>query len=123
IAIVNDLDQAVIVVVTASASDGRLAIDGGPVTGHLAASSRGSVSFAATAVSHGRVAVTARLTSVDGAQSGEAAVARTNVQAGWETPVAAAGAGLLLVIVVIGIIRTVRRVRRTKTHEAETPND
>lgn len=122
IAIVNDLDEPVTVVVTARAADGRLDIDAAPVTVEIAAASRASVTFDATAVSNGTVAVTARLASVDGVAIGQPAVARINVQAGWETPIAAGAAGVLLIIVVIGIIRTVRRVRRTRAateHEVD----
>ncbi|HWL03258.1 MAG TPA: DUF6049 family protein, partial [Microbacteriaceae bacterium] len=121
IAIINDLDRAVTVVVTARASDGRLDIDRTPVTVEIAPASRASVSFEATAVSNGTVAVTARLTSVDGVAIGPPAIARINVQAGWETPIAAVAAGLLLLIVVFGIIRTIRRVRRTRAAHAAEP--
>jgi len=118
ISIVNDLDRAVTVVVTARAADGRLDIDGTPVAVDIAAASRSSVAFDATAVSNGVVAVTARLTAVDGTPIGSPAIARINVQAGWETPIAAGAAGVLLLIVVLGIVRTVRRVRRTRAAEA-----
>jgi len=114
ISIVNDLDRPVTVVVTARASDGRLDVDRTPVTVDIPAASRATVSFAATAVSNGTVAVSARLSAVDGTVIGPPAIARINVQAGWETPIAAAAAGALLLIVVIGIIRTVRRVRRAR---------
>ncbi|OJX64103.1 MAG: hypothetical protein BGO95_02365 [Micrococcales bacterium 73-13] len=124
VAISNDLDQAVTVVVTARAADGRLDIDDAPVTVEVPAGARTSVSFAASAVSNGTVAVTARLTSVDGMPIGAPAVAAVNVQAGWETPIAAGGAGVLLLMVVLGIVRTVRRRRRAGAEpEAEASAD
>lgn len=121
ISIVNDLDRAVTVVVTARASDGRLDIDRSPVTVDVAAASRASVAFDATAVSNGTVAVTARLTSLDGVAIGQPVIARINVQAGWETPIAAGAAGLLLLIVILGVVRTVRRVRRTRAEAGAGP--
>lgn len=114
ITVVNELDRAVTVVVTARASDGRLDIDRAPVTVEIAAESRASVAFDAVAVSNGVVVVTARLTSTAGDPIGAPASARIDVQAGWETPIAAAAAGVLLLIVVLGIVRTVRRVRRAR---------
>jgi len=117
IAIINDLDRPVTVVVTARAADGRLDIDRRPITVEIAAAARTTVSFDAIAVSNGTVAVTARLSSPDGTPIGPSAIARINVQAGWETPIAAAAAGVLLLVVVVGIVRTVRRVRRTKAAE------
>jgi hypothetical protein len=125
VAISNQLDQPVTVVVTARAADGRLDIDPTPITVEVAAGSRTSVSFMASAVSNGAVAVTARLTSVDGLAIGSPAVANVNVQAGWETPIAAGAAGLLVLIVVVGIIRTVRRARRARAagEVSEQSND
>ena len=113
----NDLDQPVTVVVSVRAADGRLDIDTNPVTVEVPAGSRATVSFEATAVSNGSVAVTARLSSVDGLPIGTPAIAKVNVQAGWETPIAAAAAGVLLLILVLGVVRTVRRTRRARAAE------
>jgi len=114
ISIVNDLDRTITVVVTARSSNGRLDVDRTPVTVEIAPASRTSVAFGATAVSNGTVAVTARLSAPDGTPIGQAALARINVQAGWETPLTAVAAAVLLLVVVVGIVRTVRRVRRTR---------
>lgn len=114
VAIANDLDQAITVVVTARAANGRLDIEEESLTVQVPASTRTTVSFSASAVSNGMVAVTARLASVDGIPIGSPAVANVNVQAGWETPIAAAGAGVLVLVVVVGIVRTVRRTRRAR---------
>jgi len=114
VAIVNDLDEPVTVVVTVRTADGRLDVDPAPVTVEVPAAARTTVEFSASAVSNGTVAVTARLASVTGVPIGQPAVAKVNVQAGWETPIVAAAAGLLGIIIILGIIRTVRRVRRTR---------
>jgi len=122
VSIVNDLDQPVTVVVSVRAANGRLDIDETPVTVEVPAAARVSASFDYTAVSNGSVRVTARLASVDGATIGQPAVATVNVQAGWETPIAAAAAGVLLLVIVVGIIRTARRVRRARG-ASESPAD
>ncbi|MBO9579217.1 MAG: hypothetical protein J7480_10690, partial [Microbacteriaceae bacterium] len=121
------LDQPITVLVTAQADNGRLDIDATPQVVEVPAAARASVNFAYTAVSNGMVRVTARITALDGTAIGASATATVNVQAGWETPIAAAAAGLLLVVIVLGIVRTVRRVRReraaTTADEAGAPEE
>lgn len=119
VTIVNDLDQDVTVLVSARADTGRLDVDRAPITATVPATARVTVSFDAVAVSNGDVSLTAWLTNGSGARIGPTVSATVNVQAGWETPVAAGAVALLLVIAAIGVVRTVRRSRRTTRADAD----
>jgi len=114
ISVQNDLVQAVTVTVTARAATGRLDIDETPITITIPPGAQAAAEFPATAVSNGTVAVTATIASPSGHPIGTPASGRVNVQAGWETPVVAGFAVLVLLAFVFGVVRTVRRNRATR---------
>ena len=75
------------------------------------------------AVGSGDVTVEVLLTSPDGAPIDEATDIRVRVRADWETVGTAVVAGLLVVMLVAGIIRTVRRARHAGPAHARAPEE
>lgn len=118
VSIQNDGPRPVTVLVTADPRTGLLDIDPAPVEVVVPAGSQATAEFAATAVSNGAVTVTVTMSSPVGVPIGSPAVADVNVQAGWETPVIAAAAAAVALLLVFGIIRTVRRIRRQRAGAA-----
>ncbi len=121
--VANALDDDATVTVTISASNPRLAFDQSSLAVTVPAGSQTSVNFPATAVSNGTVRVTASLSGPGGCSLGATAAASVDVQAGWETPIAAAALGVLGVIIVLGVIRTVRRTRRARAVAVDVARD
>lgn len=114
LAVQNDLDYPVNVVVTAVPENGRLVIeDGAEIT--VEPNSRGSVSIpVAAGVGNGEVRLEVTLHSPSGEQIGQPEWIDANVQADWE----GIGAVVLAVVAVaffgIGIVRAVLRRRRAR---------
>ena len=122
ISIQNDGPQAVTLLVTAQPRTGLLDIDVESVELTVPAGSLATAEFAATAVSNGTVLVTVTMMSPTGVPIGAPAIADVNVQAGWETPIVAAAAVAVGVLLIFGIVRTIRRVRASRRAE-ETATD
>jgi hypothetical protein len=120
ISIQNDGAQAVTVLVTARPRTGLLDVDAESLELVVPAQSLATVEFAATAVSNGTVIVTVSMTSHLGVPIGTPATANVNVQAGWETPIVAGAAIAVGVLLVFGVVRTIRRVRASRREDATT---
>ena len=112
VAIQNDGPQPVTLLVSADARTGLLDVDSTPVEVVVPAGSQATVEFEATAVSNGSVLVTVTMVSPTGVAIGTPASAEVNVQAGWETPIVVGIGAAFVVLLIFGVIRTVRRYRR-----------
>ncbi len=112
--VTNTLPSSVTVRVLAWADSGRLNVSQTPITVTVPAQAQATVDIPATAVSNGQVIVSAALLNDDDSVMGRIDKATINVQAGWETPVALVIAALVAVIAVLGIVRTVSRIRKRR---------
>lgn len=125
ISIQNDGAQQVTLIVSAQPRTGLLDLDEESLEVVVPAGSQATVEFGATAVSNGTVIVTVWMTSPAGVPIGSTSAANVNVQAGWETPIVAAAAVAVALLLVFGVVRTILRVRAsrrdaTTTHETGT---
>jgi len=129
ITISNNLSVPVTVIVTVTSRTAILDVTEPRVRVEIAANSQNRASIPVQSVANGKVVITISLASETGVPISQPAQAEITVQAGWETAVTSVLAGLLLLIFVLGIIRTVRRRRRLTEIAAPTdtaapePND
>lgn len=114
--IVSRLDQEVTVSVHLSPDSQRLQAEQ-DVSVTVPAHSEVTVKVPVTAVGSGDVDVTVQLLSSDGTVVGTPSTVHMRVRADWENVGTRAIGGALVVMLVIGITRTIRRGRRTDTHE------
>ena len=63
-------------------------------------------------LTNGTVDFVVTLAAANGQQIGSDVVGEVNVQAGWETPIVIAIAGVVVLIFGVGIVRTILRRRR-----------
>ncbi len=107
----NHLNQSITVVVRLEASDPRLQIEEVP-TRTIGAHDTTVVEVPVNAVGSGDVTIRAIVTAPDGTVIDDATELTVRVRAGWESTGMLITAIALGVLVVIGVIRTVRRGRR-----------
>ena len=112
--IVSSLDQDVTVTVHLESSSTRLQISD-DVTVTVPAHGQTTASVPVTAVGSGDVDLTIQLRSDDGASVGTPSTVHLRVRADWENVGTRILGGVLVVLLVAGIVRTVRRGRRTAT--------
>ncbi|WP_308807210.1 DUF6049 family protein [Actinomyces sp. 594] len=112
--IVSSLDQDVTVTVHLESSSTRLQI-AKDVTVTVPARGQATASVPVTAVGSGDVDLTIQLRSDDGASVGTPSTVHLRVRADWENVGTRILSAALVVLLVAGIVRTVRRGRRTAT--------
>ncbi|WP_159793122.1 DUF6049 family protein [Puerhibacterium puerhi] len=120
----NDLSTDVTVSVVLQPEDGRLTVDSRPTT-TIPAGASGEVRVPVSAIGSGDVDVEVRLLTPDGTVAAEPWSFQIRVRAGWETVGTAVVAGVVGVLFVAGIWRTVRRgrsPRRTTGEHVPTPD-
>ena len=110
----NALNQRVSVYITVRPQSGLLAVEGGPVLLEVDPSSQAKANIPVRSLSNGAVQVTVTLTGATGTAIGSSVSADVNVQAGWETPVVVAIALLVVLVFVVGIVRTIVRRRAVR---------
>ncbi|WP_168708060.1 DUF6049 family protein [Actinomyces procaprae] len=112
--IVSSLDQDVTVKVHLESSSTRLQISE-DVTVTVPAGGQATASVPVTAVGSGDVDVTIQLRADDDALVGTPSTVHLRVRADWENMGTRILSGVLVILLVAGIVRTVRRGRRTAT--------
>jgi hypothetical protein len=120
----NELGTDVTVAVVLQPEDGRLTVDSRPTT-TIPAGASGEVRVPVRAIGSGDVDVEVRLLTPDGTVAAEPWTFQIRVRAGWETVGTAVVAGVVGVLFLAGIWRTVRRgrsERRTTGEHVPTPN-
>jgi len=111
---VSTLDQDVTVEVHLESSSTRLQTDE-DVTVTVPAGGQVTASVPVTAVGSGDVDLTIQLRAQDGTNVGTPSTVHLRVRADWENVGTRVLGGILVILLVAGIIRTVRRGRRTAT--------
>ncbi|QPL05422.1 MULTISPECIES: DUF6049 family protein [Actinomyces] len=112
--VVSSLDQDVTVRVHLKPSSTRLQVSE-DVEVTVPAQGEATASVPITAVGSGEVTVMIDLLAPDGTRVGTPVAILTRVHADWESMGTRVVAGLLVLVLVVGIVRTVRRGRRTRT--------
>lgn len=112
VTVVNDLGQAVDVVLTLRPRSSRLLPEEAvPVT--LSAGGRQRVTVPVRVLASGDTQVDVLVTTPEGVRLGEPAVLAVRLRADWESRGTLLAAGVALLLLVVGLVRTVRRGRRT----------
>lgn len=114
ITVSNKLDQPVTVYVTVRPSTGALVVADSHVELSLDANSQAKVNVPVRSLSNGLVGVQVSLSSASGVSIGTPILSKVNVQAGWETPIVVIVASLVVLVFVVGIVRTVLRRRKAR---------
>ncbi|MEE6271988.1 DUF6049 family protein [Georgenia sp. MJ206] len=132
VSVTNGLDQSVRVQVRLEPRDVRLVAEDA-VTLEVPAQQSATAQVPVRAIGSGDVAVDVLLESVSGEPIGVASEIQVRVRADWENVGTGVVAGLLVLMLVIGLVRTVRRGRRRAvavaveagagTEEGSTPAD
>ncbi|PFG39796.1 hypothetical protein ATJ97_2312 [Georgenia soli] len=107
----NELSTDATVEVSLRPSDQRLQVPG-PVSLTIPAASQASVTVPVRAVGSGDVTVSVELLGPDGRTVGTPADLRVRARPDWENVGTAVVAGVLAVMLVVGLVRTVRKGRR-----------
>ncbi|MBD8062018.1 DUF6049 family protein [Oceanitalea stevensii] len=111
VAVTNEMSRPATVVVRLSPRDPRLVADD-EVTLEIPAQQSATAQVPVHAVGSGDVVVDVVLAAPDGAPIDEPTEIQVRVRADWETVGTAVAAGLLVIMLVAGLVRTVRRARR-----------
>ncbi|QAY63983.1 hypothetical protein ET495_12930 [Xylanimonas allomyrinae] len=118
----NNLPVDATVDVVLRPDDARLIIESRP-TIVVAAGTEARVNVPVSALASGDVDVQVQLLTPDGAQAADPVSLQLRVRAGWETVGTAVLAGLVALLLVFGIWRTVRRGRSPRrTSDADVPD-
>ncbi len=120
VTVVNDLDRAVDVTVSLDSSSPRLQPAGAQPIEGLAPGDRQRVLVPVRAVASGDVTAQVVLRADDGRQIGSPVELRVKVRADWESRGTAVAAGVVVLVLLLGVVRTVRRNRRRRA-EASGP--
>jgi len=120
VAVTNEMTRPAHVVVRLEPRDPRLVADD-EVALEIPAQQSATAQVPVHAVGSGDVVVDVVLAAPDGTPIDEPTEIRVRVRADWETVGTAVVAGLLVLMLVVGIIRTVRRGRRAPEPEEATP--
>jgi hypothetical protein len=107
----NQLDEPVEVVLSGTASNGRLHIQGTQVV-DIPAQGGAKAKLPVKSISNGQVAVTFSIRTKDGHVIGKPATAEIAVNAGWEAVGAVVFVAAMLALFGTGVYRNVRRARR-----------
>jgi hypothetical protein len=108
VTVANDLGQAVNVVVSLQPRSPRL-VPEGTVAVHIPAQSRQRVALPVKAVANGDTEVVVTVRAPDGAPLGSPVTVPVRVRADWETRGILVAGGLLALVLVVGLVRTIRR--------------
>lgn len=111
VSIVNDLDQEVVAAVRVQPRNPRLVVRG-DVEVRLAAASTQRVAVPVRSVANGNTDVVVTVRSPDGAVLGEPVTITVRVRADWETRGMLLAGAVLAVVLVAGLVRTIRKGRR-----------
>lgn len=114
----NDLAHPVTVYVTVRPDRPILRVTDFRVPLSIAANTQAKAFVPVQVVANGQLTTTVSLSSADRTPIAEPTVVRLNVQAGWEGPVSIFLAGLVALMLVAGIWRTVRSQRRAAVTSA-----
>jgi len=111
----NGLDQGVTVYIAVRPRSTQLTVEKQHrlVEVHIPASSQHRVLIPVQSIANGTGSVLVELYSKSGLRIGKATVIRVNVQAGWETIGTLIFGALVVAIFAVGIVRTIRRRRRS----------
>ncbi len=112
VTVVNDLDRAVDVTVSLDSSSPRLQPGGEQPISGLGPGDRQRVLVPVRAVASGDVTAQVVLRADDGTPIGSPATLRVRVRADWESRGTAVAAGVVVLVLLVGVVRTVRRNRR-----------
>ena len=119
VTIANGLDQSITVYVTVRPLSPLLKVENSFVEVTVEPKSQRKAQVPVQAISNGEVELEVSLHGTSGTAVGATKYVRTTVQAGWETPFTV-GLGVLVVLVfVLGIIRTILRRRKAREEHAE----
>jgi hypothetical protein len=110
----NTLDQAVTVFITVRPSTPLLSVDETRVKLVIAPDSQRKALIPVKSISNGVVDLRIDLTRADNGTVGNSTHVRITVQAGWETPVTFAIAGLVVAVFILGFYRTLAKRRRER---------
>jgi hypothetical protein len=114
VTVVNDLDQAVTVYVQLRPRTPVLSVEDSYVELTVEPQSSSNARIAVRSLSNGEVQLGVTLSDQPGGnQIGEATTVNLNVHAGWETAGTIAFGALIVIIFGAGIVRTIRKRRRT----------
>ena len=116
----NDLDQSVTIGVDLVPNDRRLAVKE-PATLTIPAQSAATANVSATAIGTGNVLVRVEVLASDGSVIAAPSSFEVRVRADWETVGTAAVGALLLVALTLGIIRTIRRGKKSTRMDPVAP--
>lgn len=121
ISVSNGLNQAVTVYITVRPETALLAVEDSRVELVVEPTSQGKGQVPVQAISNGTVQALVTLSSGTGVPIGQPTTAQINVQAGWETPIVAGLAALVVIIFGVGIVRNIlRRRNKPSADEAGT---
>jgi Family of unknown function (DUF6049) len=112
ITVSNGLDQAVTVYIVVRPLSPLLAVENSAVELAVEPHSQRKGQVPVQSLSNGTVELELFIRANDGTVIGESSFLKTNVQAGWETPVTISVGVLVVLIFVFGIYRSIRRRRR-----------
>lgn len=118
IAVSNNLDHPVRVYVTVRSSTGILVVTNPRVPLDIPASSQARAAIPVQSIANGEASLQVSLSSETNVPIGSPQTVTANVVAGWETTATFVIAGLLILLFVAGIVRTV--VKRRKARDAES---
>lgn len=113
ISVSNALPQAVTVYITVRPETAILAVEDSRVKVVIEPNSQGKGQIPVQAISNGTVDAVVSLSGATGVQIGTPITAHVVVNAGWETPIVAALAILVVGIFALGIVRNIVRRRNT----------
>jgi hypothetical protein len=111
VSVTNQLDQPVEVVLSGTANNGRLHIEGTQVV-DIPAQGGAKAKLPVRSISNGDVAVTLTLRTKDGHVIGKPSTVEITVNAGWEAVGAVVFVAAMLALFGTGVYRNVRRARR-----------
>ena len=121
----NELPWPVTVTVNVHSTTGILVITDGEVKVELEPRSQKRASIPVESIANGRVDLEVSLHSTSGVPISGTQILTTNVVAGWETTATLVGAGIVLVIFIAGIVRTIvlRRKRGSSASPVSSEHD
>ncbi len=120
ITVQNDLDLPAVVRIQTRALTGGLAIEQGSIEVTVEPQSQRNVPVPVQSVANGEVTVIVSLASTTGVPLGDPVALRVNVQAGWETAGTIIAGSVVLLVFLVGLVRTVLRRRGARTGEDGT---
>lgn len=117
ITVQNDLDLPAVVRIQTRALTAGLAIEQGSIEVTVEPQSQRNVPVPVQSVANGEVTVIVSLSSAAGVPLGDPVAVRVNVQAGWETAGTIIAGSIVLLVFLIGLVRTVLRRRGARADE------